>query len=163
MTEQRKSLDSISVARLSLICPAVAQKVKDLASILPFQVRVTQALRGWNEQSQLYEQGRSTPGKIVTNAKPGHSWHNFGLAVDLVPDDIAQAGFQPDWNVAHPQWQTMESAARALGFTCGADFRTFPDWPHLQITGRFPASPDDEVRLILKCGGIEEVWKEAGL
>jgi hypothetical protein len=163
MIEHRKSLDSISEARLSLICPRVAVKVRDLASVLSFPIRVTQGLRGWNEQSALYEQGRSLPGKIVTKAQPGHSWHNFGLAVDVVPDDLERAGFQPDWNLTHPQWQTLESAARALGFVCGADFRTFPDWPHLQITGRFPASPDDEVRLIFRCGGMEEVWKEAGI
>jgi len=160
MTEQRKALDSISVARLSLVCPALAQKIRDLSSVLSFPIRVTQGLRSWNEQTRLYEQGRTLPGKIVTNAKPGYSWHNLGLAVDVVPMDAED---KPDWNVQHPDWQTIHSAARALGLTCGADFRTFPDWPHLQLTGKFGASPDDEVRLVFKCGGMEEVWREAGL
>lgn len=152
------TLDSISEGRLSLVAPALAAKVRQLANVLSFPIRVTQGLRSWNEQQALYDQGRTAPGKIVTNAKPGTSWHNYGMAVDVVPMDRL-----PDWNINHPNWQTIHSAAKALGFVCGADFRTFPDWPHLQLTGRFPDSPDDEVRLIFKCGGMEEVWKEAGL
>lgn len=152
-------MDSMSEARLSLVNPTLARKVSDLTSVLSFPIRITQGMRGWNEQTKLYEQGRSLPGKIVTNARPGHSWHNFGLAVDVVP--LAVTG--PIWDANHPDWQTIHSAARALGFICGADFRTFPDWPHLQMTGRFPTSPDDEVRLIFRCGGMEEVWKESGI
>ena len=154
-------MDTISEARLSLICPTVAAKVRDLASVLAFPIRVTQGLRSWGEQSRLYNQGRTAPGEIVTKAQPGHSWHNFGLAVDIVPMD--QDTKQPDWDVNHPVWQTIHSAARALGFTCGADFRSFPDWPHLQMAGRFPLSPDDEVRLIFKCAGMEGVWQESGV
>lgn len=152
-------MDAISIARLSTVHTALRDKINNLASVLPFEIRVTQALRSWNEQSALYEQGRSLPGNIVTNAQPGHSWHNFGLAVDIVP--MGATG--PDWNINHPDWKTIHSSARALGLTCGADFRTFPDWPHLQLTGRFPDSPDDEVRQLYKDGGIMGVWGESGL
>lgn len=38
--------------------------------------------RTWDEQEKLYAQGRTSPGKIVTNARPGYSYHNFGLAID---------------------------------------------------------------------------------
>jgi len=37
------------------------------------------------EQAMLYAQGRSRPGKILTQAKPGQSYHNYGLAFDWVP------------------------------------------------------------------------------
>lgn len=37
------------------------------------------------EQDGLYAIGRTLPGSIVTNAKGGHSWHNFGSAFDFVP------------------------------------------------------------------------------
>ena len=154
-------MDAISEARLSLVAPALAKKARDLASVLSFPIRVTQGLRSWNEQAKLYAQGRTAPGPIVTRAAPGHGWHEFGLAVDVVPDDPNQPGFQPDWNQTHPQWQCMETAARALGFACGADFRTFPDAPHLQLVGRFPASPDDEVRQLFKDGGMQAIWEEA--
>lgn len=37
------------------------------------------------EQDELYKIGRSLPGKIVTNARGGQSWHNFHAAFDFVP------------------------------------------------------------------------------
>ena len=42
-------------------------------------------LRSFAEQDELYKLGRSLPGKIVTNARGGQSWHNFGCAFDFVP------------------------------------------------------------------------------
>ncbi len=45
-------------------------------------MRVTCGYRSIEEQNLLYAKGRSMPGKIVTNAQGGESWHNFGLAID---------------------------------------------------------------------------------
>jgi len=42
-------------------------------------------LRSKEEQDVLYAQGRTISGKIVTNARGGYSWHNFGRAFDFVP------------------------------------------------------------------------------
>jgi len=44
---------------------------------------VLSGLRSYQQQAALYAQGRTKPGKIVTNARPGSSWHNYGLAIDL--------------------------------------------------------------------------------
>lgn len=41
--------------------------------------------RSPEEQNELYKIGRSLPGKIVTNARGGQSWHNFHAAFDFVP------------------------------------------------------------------------------
>ena len=41
--------------------------------------------RTMEEQAGLYAKGRTKPGKIVTKAKPGQSYHNYGLAFDWVP------------------------------------------------------------------------------
>ena len=41
--------------------------------------------RSMDEQRKLYAKGRSEPGKIVTYAKEGQSYHNYGLAFDWVP------------------------------------------------------------------------------
>jgi peptidoglycan L-alanyl-D-glutamate endopeptidase CwlK len=46
---------------------------------------ITCTLRSMQTQAKLYAQGRSAPGKIVTNALPGQSLHNYGLAIDCVP------------------------------------------------------------------------------
>jgi|SRR5208282_2063510 len=151
-------LDAISETRLALIYPGLADKIHRMADIVaPF--RVTQGLRTWQEQAVLYAQGRTAPGTKVTDAAPGHSWHGFGLAVDLVPMD--QEPPQPDWTISHPVWQRLISAGTSLGLVAGAQFRTFPDWPHFQYTaGVFPVSPDDEMRYILMDKGIAAVWQE---
>ena len=46
-------------------------------------ITITQATRTWAEQDALYAQGRTKPGPIVTQAKGGTSFHNYGLAIDF--------------------------------------------------------------------------------
>ena len=41
--------------------------------------------RSSEEQNELYKIGRTLPGKIITNARGGQSWHNFHAAFDFVP------------------------------------------------------------------------------
>ena len=42
---------------------------------------ITKGFRSIEEQNALYPQGRSKPGKIVTNAKGGYSYHNYSLCL----------------------------------------------------------------------------------
>lgn len=55
-------------------------------------VLITTTYRSDSEQAALYAQGRTAKGRIVTNAKPGQSSHNYtvngrpaSLAIDVVP------------------------------------------------------------------------------
>ena len=41
--------------------------------------------RTMEEQAALFAIGRTAPGKIVTKARPGESYHNHGLAFDWAP------------------------------------------------------------------------------
>jgi len=53
----------------------------------------------------------------------------------------------------------MEELGTQLGLTAGAYWRSFPDAPHFQLTGRFPVgAPNDELRGIFKDGGFEAVF-----
>jgi peptidoglycan L-alanyl-D-glutamate endopeptidase CwlK len=92
---------------------------------------------GWRspaEQDRLYAQGRTKPGKKVTNARGGASKHNFGKAIDVAP---LKAG-KIDWN-DEALWNKMVAVARQvirehnLPIRCGADFRS-PDRPHFEVT-----------------------------
>lgn len=159
-------MDNFSEARLGEINPILAARIRKLAWMLEqegIEIHVTQGLRSWNEQQSLWQQGRDAQGnvndksKVVTNAKAGSSWHNFGLACDVAPFD----GSIPDWNNSHPCWARIVAVGESLGLVAGARFRTFPDWPHLQLTGRFPISPDSEVIQIFKDAGMEALWTEA--
>jgi hypothetical protein len=153
-------MDATSQARLKDVQPKLADKVYILAQALELEgvhIRVTQGLRTWADQARLYGQGRTSVGPVVTNALPGHSWHNFGLAVDVAPFD--ELG-KPDWNATHPAWKRIVDIGVSLGLVDG---KAWNDIPHLQLTGRFATAPDGEVRQIFDAAGIEEVWKEAGI
>jgi peptidoglycan L-alanyl-D-glutamate endopeptidase CwlK len=156
-------MDAVSDSRLAQINPELAGKVRSLAALLADEniiIRVTQGLRSWNEQQALYAQGRTTPGKIVTNAPPGYSWHQFGLAVDVAPFNLEG---QPDWNAEDPNWKRIIALGESLGLVSGSTFISCPDDPHFQLTGSWPVSPTDEVRSVFLNAGMLAVWVEAGL
>lgn len=79
--------DKISRARIQLLHPKVRERfqkfIEDAENELGIVIRIVQGLRTFDEQKVLYDQGRTTKGPIVTNAKPGSSYHQYGLAVDL--------------------------------------------------------------------------------
>lgn len=50
-----------------------------------FNFEIVQGLRTASQQLAIYRQGRDTPGKIITKAKPGQSYHEYGFAVDVYP------------------------------------------------------------------------------
>src|SRR5208337_5639888 len=108
-------MDSTSETRLSAVNPQLAAKIHNLAALLADEgivIRVTQGIRSWNDQQKLYAQGRTTPGKIVTDAPPGHSWHEFGLACDVAPFDTEG---QPEWNEDDPTWGPVWKRIIGLG------------------------------------------------
>src|SRR5689334_1902015 len=98
---EEETMDPISEARIKDVHPLLAEKIRTMAAMLEQEgiiIRVVQAFRTWAEQQALYEQGRSRAGKIVTNCPGGHSYHNFGLAVDCVPSiGGVDQSYQPDW------------------------------------------------------------------
>lgn len=132
------------------------RRVKKLDALLPaLSIQVTQGFRTWAQQDALYAQGRTAPGRIVTQAKGGESAHNFGYACDLVPEDVMPG--QPNWDVSSPAWQKMLAAAPSVGLAEGAQWRTFPDNPHFYLQ-ELSANPTEPMRTILQSVGIKAVW-----
>ncbi|MER2293971.1 MAG: M15 family metallopeptidase [Desemzia incerta] len=95
-------------------------------------VQISSGFRSFTDQNALYAQGRTKSGNIVTNARGGYSNHNFGLAVDyfLVSDD----GSKALWTV-NDKWKRVAAIGKELGFSWGGDWESFPDYPHLEMTG----------------------------
>ena len=93
----------IASRRIEDLRPDVAKlaiQFKAEAAKQGIDVLIYCTLRDDEAQAELYAQGRTKPGKIVTNARPGESWHNHAVAWDCVPlingkamwsDDVAYA------------------------------------------------------------------------
>lgn len=148
-------MDSNSEARLAEVHPELSRRVRQLADMLSFPLCVTQGLRTWPQQDAIYQQGRTTPGKIVTNAKPGHSIHNFGLAVDVAPLIDGKI----DWDGKDDKWMEILNRAPSCALAEGALWRTFPDEPHL-YPQEVPAETNDNMRYLFTEGGLQAVWDE---
>lgn len=113
---------------------AVAAWLNDcLAERLP--VVILEGVRSYERSDELYAQGRSKPGAVVTNARAGQSYHNFGLAVDAALADVEG---RPDWTFdpMGPIWQRVVTLAKGRGLAWGGDWPRFRDYPHFQ-----PAHP----------------------
>jgi peptidoglycan L-alanyl-D-glutamate endopeptidase CwlK len=153
-------MNTPSETRLQQVNPALASKIHALAAQLLTEgivIIVMQGMRTWAEQDALYAQGRTTPGKIVTNAKGGQSYHNLGCAVDCAPLNPDKS---VDWNANHPQWKCMEELGVSLGLVSGANWVRLVDAPHFQLTGRFPVgAPNDEARQLFQ-QSPETLWNE---
>lgn len=96
---------------------------------------VTCTYRSNEEQAALYAIGRTKPGRIVTNAKPGRSTHNntldgkpAALAVDVVP---LRDG-KPVWSASDPVWKRVGEIGEKVGLEWAGRWTTFREYPHFQ-------------------------------
>jgi peptidoglycan L-alanyl-D-glutamate endopeptidase CwlK len=146
------NLNSQRLARVHAPLAQRALRMVDLCAQAGVAVLVTQGLRTWEEQDALFAQGRTTPGKVVTNARGGESWQNFGLAFDIVVlDSVAKA----DWDTSHPGWIRAAGIGKSLGLEWGGDWKGFKDLPHFQHTGDVTLA----VCRKLFPQGLEAIWE----
>ena len=109
-----------------------SQQFLDSCKALGIDVILTSTYRDYESQDALYAQGRTAPGKIVTNAKGGESWHNFRCAVDVCP--IVNG--KPDWDGSHPVWQELGHQGRLAGLEWAGEWKgSLRESAHFQYTG----------------------------
>jgi peptidoglycan L-alanyl-D-glutamate endopeptidase CwlK len=107
-------------------------------------------LRSPEEQDDLYAQGRTKPGPIVTNARAWQSWHQFGRAIDSVPLRAGKALWEPfatksdrkafersgDLKYLLPEWRVFAEEAELAGLEWAGRWTKFREYVHLQDRGR---------------------------
>lgn len=95
------------------------------------QYRATCGYRSFGEQLALWAEGRTKDiGKRhVTDAGPGESPHNYGLAVDFVRIQDSLADWKPT------DYAVLGEEAERAGLVWGGRFTSFPDCPHVQWPG----------------------------
>lgn len=142
--------DKVTLQRIELLHPDLRAEAKELyeeiCSALTGRAicRFAYTLRTFAEQEVLYMQGRTRPGKIVTNAKGGQSYHNYGLAIDIVllVDRDGNGTFEAaSWETnvdfdgdGKADWAEVVAIFKRYGWEWGGDWAGFPDRPHFQKT-----------------------------
>lgn len=122
-----------------------AEFVQQCAAV-GIDVIITSTYRDHEAQAALYAQGRTAPGKKVTNARPGQSWHNWKLAFDFVPLRYGKpvwgtSGNGIDENPADDDkddlelWMRCAMIAESIGLEWAGRWKSFKEMAHCQYTG----------------------------
>jgi peptidoglycan L-alanyl-D-glutamate endopeptidase CwlK len=125
MINSRSTMDLIPAAK------AKVERFQGLCVANGIDILITSTYRDIDSQNALYAQGRTAPGKIVTRAKGGESFHNYKCAVDIVP--IVNGKLV--WDDEDPVWQTLGELGKQAGLEWAGDWKTFKEFPHFQYTG----------------------------
>lgn len=139
--------DKVTLERIKLLHPELITEAsniyKEIQSVLKGKAicRFSHTLRTFEEQNTLYAQGRTKPGKIVTNARGGESMHNYGLAIDIVllVDKDKNGTFESaSWETnvdfdgdGIADWMEVVKIFKMYGWEWGGDWK-FVDMPHFQ-------------------------------
>ena len=94
------------------------------------EVLVTSTYRDIESQNALYAQGRTSPGKIVTKAKGGQSFHNYRVAFDFVP----LVNGKPCWD-DEELFKKCGGIAEEVGLEWAGNWVSFKEMAHCQYTG----------------------------
>ena len=137
-------IDDLNLKRIQLLHPKLVSEVinilqeVDIALTGTAKVRVTQTLRTFEEQDDLYAQGRTKKGNIVTNSKSGQSYHNFGLALDYC---LIINNKEVSWNTVKDydgdsisDWIEVAKIFKSHGWIWGGNFKSIIDMPHVEKT-----------------------------
>lgn len=116
----------------------LAQKFLDQCQAEEIDSFITETYRNEAEQNADYAQGRTAPGRIITNARYGESPHNCvdengnpaARAFDFAMKDATGI---LDWDASDPEWQRAISIGEALGLFSGSEFHSPKDSPHLEL------------------------------
>ena len=154
-------LDQNSLTMMNQLYPEFRARVfrifNDVYSQHGLKIKVTEGFRNFQRQKDLYDQGRSKPGKIVTHARPGETFHNYGLAVDCCFNVHGDPYLEK-----HPNgeflWSEIGRFASLYGVRWGGSFKSLIDKPHLECI--YSGVTTDWLHMIYEAGGITQVFKE---
>lgn len=160
--------DKITLNRIAKAHPAVRDELSRIYSEAHAaltggaQLRFSWVLRSFAEQQALYEQGRAIPGDTFTDASAGLSYHNYGLAVDivlLIDNDGNGTHESASWDTAKDfdkdglaDWAEVVKIFKRFGWEWGGDWKK-KDRPHFQKTFGFKCS---ELLAMHKSGQVDE-------
>lgn len=147
---------------LEKVHPELARRVKiviENAAKRGFDIKVVQGLRTIKEQNELYAQGRTKKGRIVTKAPGGFSPHNYGCAVDLaLTEPVREGAIMTHFPDRSFVWAVIGDEGQKQGLEWGGSWKSFKDRPHLEVPLLKYGRP--LLKLVSASGSLVKVWKE---
>jgi peptidoglycan L-alanyl-D-glutamate endopeptidase CwlK len=124
------AIDERSAKNIATLQPEVqelATKLIETAVAAGINAKVISGSRTYAEQNEIYAKGRTKPGRVVTKARGGQSWHNFGIAFDI--GIFSENG--KEYYGESRDYKKVGEMGKALGLEWGGDWK-FVDEPHFQ-------------------------------
>lgn len=136
--------DTASIDLINKLHPKLRQRAflayGDAVASTPVGIHpvINQTYRSFAESDYDYQLGRTVAnpdgqskskplGDIISYAKGGTSWHNYGLALDFYLLKNGKATWVVDDN-----WMIVVDCFKAYGFNWGGEFPDLKDYPHLE-------------------------------
>ena len=147
-----------------LLYPPMLQKLTDALVVAHNQglmAFIFEGYRSHKRQAELFAQGRTTPGNVVTWVGPGDSWHQYGIAVDLVFDGAPLTpGIQWSWEGGYADqngdnYDKLAKILKGFGFEWLGDSNI--ERAHFQMTYGFTIK---EAKKITDDSGVLGFWSE---
>ena len=104
-------------------------------------IKIIGGTRTYAEQDALYAQGRTKPGKKVTNARGGYSNHNFGIAFDI---GVFSGN---NYLGKSPKYKAAGVLGMDLGLEWGGNWTSIVDQPHFQLRPAWATAPTQKQML----------------
>lgn len=139
-------------SKIAQLYGPLGDRIRDLlgrARTMGLRVTLFCTYRSFAEQDALF---RKRDGS--TRARGGQSWHNYGLAADIVFLDEKD---RPSWGAKHP-WQTLGELGEKCGLEWGGRFKSIVDMPHFQ----WPTTHGLSLKELCRAygnGGVAAAWK----
>ena len=124
MINSRSLTDLLPAARIRAV------RFINLCASEGIDILITSTYRDAESQAALYAQGRSMPGRIVTNAQAGQSFHNWKVAFDFVP----LVNGKCDWQDT-ALFTRCGELGESVGLEWAGRWESFKEPAHLQYTG----------------------------
>lgn len=152
-------LDQPTKSRLAELYQPFAEKMFNIYFNMyqkyGMRMRCTEGIRSYEKQQAIYDQGRKVPGKILTNAKPGQSLHNFGLAADscfVGNDPFLDHSFN-----GAVMWDAFGSFVKMENLTWGRYIPGIEDLVHVELAHGMSLG---ELQYFLAHGGAPLIYKQ---
>lgn len=136
---KRRSADVLSDKGLNYVVAYGLELLIERCYKRGVNIRFTSGYRSLEWQQEIYNQGRTPESKakgekIVSNARPGHSMHNYGLAGDMVLIDSGYDMKADKDGDGIADWIEFVTQAKLCGFKWGGDWVTIKDNPHIEMS-----------------------------